>query len=124
MDPSAMQSSAGTEASESASALFTEHGHGDASLSANIVVHHSSGAHATRPFTVTRTNQADTVDRIADVLLELGVVAGDSVGIFMPNCEQVRACPCPLELVEADTPPCAVDSPFPPQPLRLQRERR
>jgi acyl-coenzyme A synthetase/AMP-(fatty) acid ligase len=96
MDPSAMQSSAGTEASESALALLTEHGHGDASLSANIVVHHSSGAHATRPFTVTRTNQADTVDRIADVLLELGVVAGDSVGIFMPNCAEVRV--CPLEL--------------------------
>jgi acyl-coenzyme A synthetase/AMP-(fatty) acid ligase len=106
MDPSAMQSSAGTEASESALALLTDHGHGDASLSANIVVHHSSGAHATRPFTVTRTNQVSYADmygrvnRIADVLLELGVVAGDSVGIFMPNCAPhcvrrtaVRVCP-------------------------------
>jgi hypothetical protein len=96
-DPSVMDP--GTETSESAPALLTRRtlaatpGNDDASLSLHIV-HHSN------PFTGTRSNQVLSdedmyarVNRIADVLLELGVDAGDSVGIFMPNCAQVRVCP-------------------------------
>jgi hypothetical protein len=105
MDPPAMQASAGTEASESSLARLTRRTHapspehGDGSLvHVASIVQRSSTAHATRPFTVTRTNHVVTyagmygrVNRIADVLLELGVDAGDSVGIFMPNCATVRA---------------------------------
>lgn len=101
-----MQSSAGTtDTSESALALLTRRTraptpeHGDASLlHVGKIVHRSSAENSARTFTVARTNEVLTYAgmynrscRIADVLCELGVDTGDSVGVFLPNCVQVRA---------------------------------
>jgi hypothetical protein len=107
MDPSTMESSVGTtDTRGSALALLTRRTcvptpqHGDASLlHVGKMVKRSTAENSARTFTVARTNEVLTYAgmynrscRIADVLCELGVETGDSVGVFLPNCVQVRAC--------------------------------